>query len=139
MHCSLFSWVQGGQPNISEPLSSHSGSTDSESPSESPKTVRRSTRGKALAAENDEAKAVCARASDNDLGLTVFQSKEKGRGVRTEKMIKKGTIVLEYCGTLLTGTECRETEAKYGMEGVEESFVFHFKYKGKPFWYFFLK
>ncbi|VDK45437.1 unnamed protein product [Anisakis simplex] len=97
--------------------------------------VRRSGRktGKQLEKEEHDAIEQAVYSGINEKFLQIFESKEKGRGIRTLKRFNKNEFVVEYKGEMIDISVARAREKKYAEDASIGSFMYYFKYKNKHF------
>ncbi len=62
-------------------------------------------------------------------GLVPAWFVEKGRGVTTIRIFKKGEFVLEYKGELINKKEAMKRDARYSKDERKGSFLFFFKFQ----------
>ena len=69
--------------------------------------------------------------NEKNMCLEKIFTKEKGRGVKTNKDIVKGECVIEYFGELISVKEAKLREEIYINKNMTESYTMYFKYKEK--------
>lgn len=67
--------------------------------------------------------------------VQVFDTKDRGRGVRAAERIVRGTYVCEYAGDLLNREQAEKRELDYLRQGNEDCYMFFFVHNGKHMWY----
>ena len=70
---------------------------------------------------------------DSSLGLTIFATGDRGRGIKTSKEFSKGDLLVEYAGDLVSEAEAVAREAEYKADPMKGSYMYFFEHKGKPF------
>ena len=70
---------------------------------------------------------------DATLGLKIFDTGDKGRGIKTTKKICKGDLVVEYAGDILSEAEAVAREAGYKADPRKGSYMYFFEHQGKPY------
>ena len=70
---------------------------------------------------------------DATLGLKIFETGDRGRGVKTSRKFSKGDFVVEYAGDLVSEAEALAREARYKADPRKGSFMYFFEHKGKPY------
>ena len=60
---------------------------------------------------------------------------EKGRGVFTKQALKKGDLVCEYAGDLISLKEARQREEEYEKKPELGCYMYFFDYKDRKYWY----
>lgn len=69
----------------------------------------------------------------NEKYLEVYDSKEKGRGIRSLKDFRRNDFVVEYKGELIDIRTAREREKKYAEDSSIGSFMYFFKHRNKHY------
>lgn len=64
-------------------------------------------------------------------GLSMEYTRLKGWGIRATRKFFCGDLVLRYCGSLVSDAKGREIEKRLKKEGVDDSFLFFFKWNSK--------
>ena len=59
---------------------------------------------------------------------------EKGRGIFSTRPFKKGELVCEYSGELVSIEEARAREGKYRENEAVGCYMYYFAYKDKKWW-----
>ena len=70
---------------------------------------------------------------DAILGLKIFDTGDRGRGIKTTKKFSKGDLVVEYAGEIVSEDEAVAREAAYKADPGAGSFMYFFQFKGKPY------
>ena len=70
---------------------------------------------------------------DSTLGLTIFATGDRGRGIKTSKEFSKGDLLVEYAGDLVSEAEAVAREAEYKADPMKGSYMYFFEHKGKPY------
>lgn len=98
-------------------------------------SVRRSQRktSKQIEMEERDALESAILLCSNEDFLEVYESKEKGRGIRTLKDFRKNDFVVEYKGDLVDISTAREREKEYAEDSNIGSFMYFFKHGNKHF------
>ncbi|KAA0189395.1 hypothetical protein HAZT_HAZT002727, partial [Hyalella azteca] len=68
--------------------------------------------------------------SGSEEGLRVEHFGEKGRGVVTTRMFRKGEFVVEYVGKLLDVKDAKLREQKYAMDSTMGCYMYYFVFNG---------
>ncbi len=76
--------------------------------------------------------------SDDNLGLIMVTTPEKGRGVVSAQIFEKNEPIIEYCGELIDNKTCLQREQEYKNDPTLGSFVYHLRHKDVPLWCVFL-
>ena len=67
-------------------------------------------------------------------GLKVVTTSNRGRGVITTMLRKKGDYICRYIGDLITATDGKRREEEYSKDPMAGCFMFYFKYQDKCYW-----
>ena len=59
---------------------------------------------------------------------------EKGRGVVTTRGFKRGELLCEYAGELLTEEEAKRVEEEYRRDPSIGCYMYYFSHQGKRHW-----
>ena len=70
---------------------------------------------------------------DATLGLKIFDTGDRGRGIKTTKKVSKGDMVVEYAGELVSEDEAVSREARYKTDPGKGSYMYFFEHKGTPY------
>ena len=70
---------------------------------------------------------------DSILGLKIFDTGDRGRGIKTTKKFSKGDLVVEYAGEILSEADAVAREAAYKADPRAGSYMYFFQFKGKPY------
>jgi len=60
----------------------------------------------------------------------------KGRGIFSKLPLKRGDLVCEYAGDLISHDEARKREIKYTENPDIGCYMYYFVHAGKKYWYF---
>ena len=71
--------------------------------------------------------------NDATLGLKVFDTGDRGRGIKTSRLFSKGDLVLEYVGELVSEEEAQSREARYRADPTIGSYMYFFEHSGKQY------
>ena len=92
-------------------------------------TIRRSERKP----ESVLVKELLSTTDDSCLGIEVFDTVDRGRGVRASKRFVKGDHLVEYAGELVAESEAVLREAQYQGDPTKGSYMYFFEHKGKQY------
>ena len=70
---------------------------------------------------------------DATLGLQMFDTGDRGRGIKTTKKFSKGDLVLEYAGEIVSEAEAVAREAEYKNDPGAGSYMYYFQFQGKAY------
>ena len=62
-------------------------------------------------------------------GLSVVDVEGKGRGMMSTRAFKKGELVCEYSGELISHTEAKRREERYLKDSSIGCYTYYFEYK----------
>jgi histone-lysine N-methyltransferase SETD8 len=97
--------------------------------------VRRSNRktGKELEYEKIQILKTQIKTQGNEPFLEVYESEQKGRGIRTMRSFTKNEFVVEYKGDILEYEIAKERERKYAEDPTIGSFMYFFEHHGRRY------
>lgn len=70
----------------------------------------------------------------NEDGLKVVEVEGKGRGVVSTRPFKKGELVCEYSGKLITYEEAKKKEEEYSKDSDIGCYMYYFTHKTTKLW-----
>jgi len=95
--------------------------------SSSATSIRRSERKP----ESVLVKKLLSTTDDSCLGIEIFDTVHRGRGIKASRRFVKGDYVVEYAGDLLSESDALFREAQYQGDPTKGSYMYFFEYKGK--------
>lgn len=73
-------------------------------------------------------------ASNDEPGLEIVYSEQKGRDVCAMRPFDEGDFVVAYRGDLITFCEAKKREIGYMNDSNAGSYMFYFRYNSKKYW-----
>ena len=97
--------------------------------SSSTTSIRRSERRP----ESVLVKKILNTSDDSCLGIEIFDTVNRGRGIRASRRFAKGDFVVEYAGDLVQESEALLRESEYQDDPTKGSYMYFFEFKGKQY------
>ncbi|CAD5215342.1 unnamed protein product [Bursaphelenchus okinawaensis] len=98
-------------------------------------SVRRSTRRTAEQLkfeENEKIRSLIETGYYEDY-LRIYETEEKGRGIKAGRRFKKDDFVVEYRGEILTAAEGKKREQEYAQNSLIGSYMYFFEHRNQRF------
>jgi len=78
-------------------------------------------------------KKLLTTSDDSCRGIEIFDTVNRGRGIKASRRFVKADYIVEYAGDLLSESDALLREAEYQGDPTKGSYMYFFEYKGKQY------